>query len=333
VESEIADLRGAGLLVGHAGDREGATGLTVIRRDRGAMRAGVSILGRATGSRELHAASPEHLVNGRIDAIVLTGGSAYGLDAAAGVMRWMEEHGRGLPVGVGVVPIVPAAVVFDLAPLGRPDARPSPEMAYEACDSASSVGVAEGSVGAGTGTTVGKILGATGAMKGGVGCASARTDDGSLTVAALAVVNAFGDVRDARGEIIAGARDERGAFVDTARLLASGGLRSPAKFDEAVMTNTTLAVVGVSAPMTATELVQLARAAGAALTRRITPCGSSFDGDIVFAVSPEFGERGRFEPMIAESLAVAALERAIERAVRLAHGRDGIPGLADTHGN
>jgi L-aminopeptidase/D-esterase-like protein len=233
---------------------------------------------------------------------------------------------------VGVVPIVPAAVVFDLAPLGRPDARPSDHMAYEACDSASD-DVEEGSVGAGTGTTVGKVLGAAGAMKGGFGCASARTDDGSLTVAALVVVNAFGDVRDARGEIIAGARNSTGAFVDTSRLLAGGGLHAPAKFDEAVVTNTTLAVVGVSAPMAATELTQLARAAGAALTRRITPCGSSFDGDIVFAVSPESGDRGRLEPMIAEALAVDALERAIERAVRLAHGRDGIPGLADTHGN
>ena len=297
------------------------------------MRAGVSILGRATGSRELHAASSAHLVDGRIDAILLAGGSAYGLDAAAGVMRWMEERGRGLPVGVGVVPIVPAAVVFDLAPLGRADARPSSDMAYDACESASSFDVNEGSVGAGTGTTVGKILGAPGAMKGGVGCASACTDDGTLTVAALAVVNAFGDVRDARGAIIAGARDDSGVFADTARLLASGRLGTPTKFDEAAMTNTTLAVVGVSAPMTSAELEQLARAAGAALTRRITPCGSSFDGDIVFAVSPDSGERGRFQPMIAEALAVAALEQAIERAVRLARGRDGIPGLADTHGN
>ena len=329
--SASPDLTPFGIAVGHATDDAGATGLTVIRGIDQPLRAGVAIFGRATGSRELHAASADHRVGGRIDAIMLTGGSAYGLDAAAGVMRWMEEHGRGLPVGVGVVPIVPAAVVFDLAPLGRPDARPSPEMAYEACDSASSVGVAEGSVGAGTGTTVGKILGATGAMKGGVGCASARTDDGSLTVAALAVVNAFGDVRDARGEIIAGARDERGAFVDTARLLASGGLRPPAKFDEAVMTNTTLAVVGVSAPMTATELVQLARAAGAALTRRITPCGSSFDGDIVFALSPFEDEVSRVDALVIESLAVAALEHAIERAVRCARGREGIPGLADAH--
>ncbi|MEO6878485.1 MAG: P1 family peptidase, partial [Gemmatimonadaceae bacterium] len=285
------------------------------------------------GSRELHAASADHLVHGRIDAIVFTGGSAYGLDSAAGVMKWMEERNRGLPVGTGVVPIVPAAVVFDLAPLGRPNARPTPDMAYHACNDASSAKVAEGAVGAGTGTTVGKILGAGASMKGGFGCACESTDDGALTVAAMAVVNAFGDVRDARGEIIAGARNDRGGFADTSRLLRSGRLASPAKFDDMAMRNTTLAVVAVNQPMTPTQLTQLARAAGAALFRRITPCGSSFDGDIVFAVSPETGEAGRFEPMIIEALAVAALERAVERAVRLARGRDGIPGLADSNGN
>jgi L-aminopeptidase/D-esterase-like protein len=333
VERTPADLRAVGLAVGHATDSEGATGVTVIRRDDGPMRAGVAILGRATGSRELHAASADHLVNGRVDAIVLTGGSAYGLDSTAGVMRWMEEHHRGLPVGGGVVPIVPAAVVFDLAPLGRTNARPTPDMAYEACGSASSLHVVEGAVGAGTGTTVGKILGAGSSMKGGFGCASESTDDGALTVVAMAVVNAFGDVRDAHGEIIAGARDDRGGFVDTSRVLRSGRLASPVKFDEMAARNTTLAVVGVNRPMTTTELAQLARAAGAALFRRITPCGSSFDGDIVFALSPEYGDAGQFEPMIVEALAVAALEQAVERAVRLARGRDGIPGLADINGN
>ncbi|MEO6878692.1 MAG: P1 family peptidase, partial [Gemmatimonadaceae bacterium] len=128
------DLRAVGLAVGHATDTDGATGVTVVRRENGAMRAGVATLGRATGSRELHAASADHLVHGRIDAIVLTGGSAYGLDSAAGVMKWMEERNRGLPVGAGVVPIVPAAVVFDLAPLGRPNARPTALMAYDACN-------------------------------------------------------------------------------------------------------------------------------------------------------------------------------------------------------
>jgi L-aminopeptidase/D-esterase-like protein len=339
------DLSSVGIAVGHATDFDGATGITVIRRESGPMRAGVSILGRATGSRELHAASTDHLVAGRVDAIVLTGGSAYGLDATAGVMRWLEERGRGLPIGPSVVPIVPAAVVFDLAPLGRFDARPTPQMAYDACERATLVDVEEGSVGAGTGTTVGKIGGPARAMKGGFGCATETTDGGDLTVAAMVVVNAFGDIRDASGAILAGARSLGGGFADAERILRSGDIASPQKFDDLAFRNTTLAVVAVSSPVAAAQLTQLARAAGAALFRRITPCGSSFDGDIVFAVSPEEGEpwlrrgsagdmrRGTFEPMIVEALAVSALEQAVERGVRMARGRDGIPGLADAHGD
>ena len=132
------DLTRFGLAVGHATDDAGATGITVIRGVDGPLRAGAAIFGRATGSRELHAASPDHKVSGRVDAIVLTGGSAYGLDAVGGVMRWMEEHGRGFAVGGGVVPIVPAAVVFDLAPFGKFSARPTADMAYDAAASARS---------------------------------------------------------------------------------------------------------------------------------------------------------------------------------------------------
>jgi L-aminopeptidase/D-esterase-like protein len=322
------DLSPLGLVVGHATDDVGATGVTVVRGATSPMRAGVAVLGPATGSRELHAASADHLVNGRVDAIMLTGGSAYGLDAAAGVMRWMEEHDRGFDVGGGVVPIVPAAVVFDLAPLGTFDARPTAEMAYRAADEASSI-VVEGCVGVGTGATVGKIFGAAGAMKSGFGCAIVTSGDGEVTVAALVVVNAFGDVRNARGEIIAGARIASGGFADTARTLNRGDVASPAKFDEAALRNTTLAVVASSAPLTSIELAQIARAASGALFKRITPVGTSFDGDVIFALSPEHGHRARLAPMIIESLAVSALEVAIERAAMLAHGRDGIPGYAD----
>src|SRR6516162_1527122 len=155
----LVDFARLGIAIGHASDERGATGLTVIRGAKGPLRAGVCVVGRATGSREIAAASADHHVDGRVDAILFTGGSAYGLDAAAGVMRWMEERGRGHPVGAGVVPIVPAAVVFDLAPLGRFDARPTAEMAYAAADTARSENVSEGSVGAGTGTTVGKVAG------------------------------------------------------------------------------------------------------------------------------------------------------------------------------
>jgi L-aminopeptidase/D-esterase-like protein len=339
--STSSDLSRFGLAVGHATDDVGATGITVIRGIDQPLRAGVAVFGRATGSRELHAASPDHGVEGRVDAVVLTGGSAFGLNAVAGVMRWMEEQGRGVAVGPGVVPIVPAAVVYDLAPLGRFDARPTADMAYDATARATSI-VAEGSVGAGTGTTVGKILGPGLAMKGGFGCATEELPDGEVAVAAMAAVNAFGDVRDARGEILAGARRERGGFADALEVLRTGDIKAPVTFEDLAMRNTTIALVASSVPLTPVELTQLARAAGAALFKRITPAGTSLDGDVVFAVSPMDGtrwergvegRRGRFAPMILEALAVSALERAIERAVRLARGRDGLPGLADTHGH
>src|SRR5829696_3811781 len=155
----MTSFASCGLVVGHATDVAGATGCTVVRGDPAPFRCGVAIVGRATGTRELALLDPGHLVD-RVDAIVLAGGSAYGLDCAAGVMRWMEERGRGFDVGAGVVPIVPAAAIFDLLPLGRFAARPTADMAYAACESASASRVAEGSVGAGTGATVGKVLGA-----------------------------------------------------------------------------------------------------------------------------------------------------------------------------
>lgn len=321
-----ADFSAVGLAVGHATDARGATGLTVLRGETGALHGAACVFGRATGTRELEALSPTHQA-GRVDAILLTGGSAYGLDAAAGVMRWMEEHKRGFDVGGGVVPIVPAAVIFDLAPLGDFRARPTPEMAHAACESARTTNIAEGSVGAGTGATVGKGAGREHVMKGGIGCAI-RTADGAA-IAAVAVVNSLGDVRSADGRIIAGARDRNGNFLDSAKLLAqSDGTR---KFGAAPPTptpqHTTLCVVATNVSLERGELAQLARAAGAALFRRITPVGTSFDGDIVFAVCRPDGPRGVL--MSLEINAAAALEDAIERAVRLAVGRDGAPGLAD----
>jgi L-aminopeptidase/D-esterase-like protein len=318
--------------VGHSTDDAGGTGLTVIRGTDYPMRAGVARFGRATGSRELPTASADHLVQGRVDAILLTGGSAYGLDATAGVMDWMEDNGRGFPVGPGVVPIVPAAVVFDLTPLGRFDARPTRAMAFQACESASAL-VDEGAVGVGTGVTVGKVLGPARAMKGGFGCAVVTSGYGDVVVGAMAVVNAFGDVRDAHGAIIAGARADDDTFADTLRIMQGGDAGPLSKFDEVSLRNTTLVVVAVSAALEAGGLTQLARAAGGGLFKRITPVGSSFDGDIVFAVSPANGERAALEPMVIESMAVTAVEGAIERAVRLARGRDGTPGLADTRGH
>ena len=317
------DLSRVGLAVGHVTDERGATGCTVIRGIDGPMRGAACVFGRATGTRELETLSPSHAA-GRVDAIFLTGGSAYGLDAAAGVMRWMEEHKRGFDVGAGVVPIVPAAVIFDLAPLGDFRARPTAEMAYAACDSAKPSGFSEGSVGVGTGATVGKGAGRQNSMKGGFGVAVRLA--GETVVCAMAVVNALGDVRDANNRIIAGARNEKGEFLDSAKLIAEQA--AAPKFGTMRSHNTTLCVVATNATLERGELDQLARAAGAALFRRITPAGTSMDGDIVFALCKPDGPKGLL--MAIEVNAVAALEEAIERAVRLAVGRDGIRGLADS---
>ena len=314
-----ADFSAVGLAVGHATDERGITGLTVLRAVDGALRGGVCVFGRATGTRELDALSPTAQA-GRVDAILLSGGSAYGLDAAAGVMRWMEEHGRGFDVGVGVVPIVPAAVIFDLA-IGDAKARPTADMAYQACANANTRDILEGSVGAATGATVGKAAGRTNAMKGGFGCATRTAGD--VVVCAAAVVNALGDVRSADGKIIVGARGPQGDFLDSAKLLASG---SPT-FGAAKAHNTTLCVVATNASLDRVELSQLARAAGAGLFKRVTPAGTSYDGDMVFALCQPDGARGSLVSI--EMLATAALEDAIERGVRAAAGRGGVPGLAD----
>jgi L-aminopeptidase/D-esterase-like protein len=308
-----------GLLVGHFTEAQAATGCTVVLAPAGGMRAAAYVRGRATGTRELDALSPAHLVP-VIHALLLTGGSAYGLGAADGVMRWLAQRGRGFPVGVNVVPIVPAAVIFDLAPLGRADRWPTADDAAAACDAAGPE-VAEGSVGAGTGATVGKVLGPRGAMKGGLGTWAERA--GEVVVGALAVVNAFGDVRDEAGRIIAGAR-QRKDFVDAARYLAGGGV--PGGSFAKAGANTTLIVVATNAQVDRLGLVQVARAAADAMAQRITPVGTAFDGDLVFALSA--GEHPAPTPVMIELLAQRAAATAIERAVRMAKGTKEVPGLA-----
>ena len=204
-----------GIRVGHAQNEEALTGCTVILCEDGAV-GGVDQRGGAPGTRETDLLRPLHRVE-KVHGILLTGGSAFGLDAAGGVMRYLEERGVGFDVGVARVPIVPAAVIFDLA-IGRADVRPDAAMAYQACVNATTDPVAEGSVGAGTGATVGKILGMQNATKSGVGSACVEIVEG-LFVGAIAVVNALGDVIDPRnGEIIAGARSEDG-FADTLKVM------------------------------------------------------------------------------------------------------------------
>ena len=312
----------AGITVGHWTDARTATGCTVVLAPPGGMRAGVAIRGRATGTRELDALHPRHLV-GHVDAVLLTGGSAYGLGAADGVVRWLRERGRGFPVGAaGVVPIVPTAVIFDfdLAPGGRADRWPSADDAYRACEAASPA-IAEGSVGAGTGATVGKALGPRRAMKGGVGTWAARAGD--VVVGALVVANAVGNVLDGAGRVLAGARGLDGKPVDALRYLAEGGapLGGAAR-------HTTLAVVATNAALDKLQLEALAHAAGDAVARRIVPCGTPFDGDVVFAVST--AAVAPRTPLQAEALAQLAVPEAVERSVRLARGMGDVPGLADT---
>ena len=308
-----------GITVGHWTDLPRATGCTVVLGPDGGMRAAGAIRGRATGTRELDALNPRHHVD-RVDAVLLTGGSAYGLGAADGVMRWLKERGRGWPIGpAGVVPIVPTAVIFDfdLAPGGKADRWPTADDAYRAC-SAASTDVAEGSVGAGTGATVGKALGPRAAMKGGVG--SWAVTGGDIVVGALVVLNAVGNIVDGAGAVLAGARRPDGTYADPLAHFGDGAEPFAGR-------HTTLAVVATNAAIDRTALESLAHAAGDALARRIVPYGTSYDGDVVFAVST--AATAPATPLQAEALAAQAVPVAVERAVRRARGRGDIPGLAD----
>jgi L-aminopeptidase/D-esterase-like protein len=301
-----------GLAVGHGQAYGGHTGCTVVL---GPFRGAVEVRGLATGTRELDALSPHHLVP-RADAILLAGGSAFGLAAADGVMNWLEGKGRGYDTGVVPVPIVPAAVIFDLqADAPRPDA----ETGDAACEDARENDFPEGRVGAGSGATVGKIAGREGSMPGGFGVWG--TPFGEYRVGALAVVNALGDVVDAEGRIVAGARGRDGAFLDTLAVLRAGGV-SPGEMGAkaeapAPGTNTTLAVVATDAPLGKVDLGRVARMAANAVTRRISPVHTPFDGDVVFAVSTAVEERAvsSREVLALGAAAQDALERAILRAV------------------
>jgi L-aminopeptidase/D-esterase-like protein len=275
----------------------------------------VEVRGLATGTRELDALSVHHLVP-RVDAILLCGGSAFGLSAADGVMTWLEGKGLGFDTGVVRIPIVPAAVIFDI----HADApRPDSETGEAACVNARERGFAEGRVGAGAGATVGKVAGLEAAMPGGFGAWSVPF--GEYRVGALAVVNALGDVLDAEGHIVAGARGPDGAFLDSAALLRGGGV-DPGEMARQVHapapgTNTTLAVVATDAPLSKVDLGRVARMAANAMARRISPVHTPFDGDVVFAVSTaeEEGATTSREILALGAVAQAALEEAIVRAV------------------
>jgi L-aminopeptidase/D-esterase-like protein len=273
----------------------------------------VALRGRATGTREIDALSPRHVVE-RIDAILFAGGSAYGLGAADGVMRWLRERGRGLPVGpLGTIPIVPTAVIFDLGNAGKPVGWPGPDDGYRACEAAGEE-FAEGATGVGTGATVGKAAGIDKMMPAGLGTWAARAEGSDVVVGALVVANAVGDVRDARGEIIAGARGPDGRFLDSMRYLANGG--APFGDPERLTRNTTLAVLATNAVLDRVQLEALAQAGSDALARRITPYGTLYDGDVVFAVSTAAVPAA--STLQVEALAALAVPIAVERTVRRA---------------
>ena len=295
-----------GVRVGHATSVRAHSGCTVLL---GPFRAAADVRGLATGTREIDALSPTHLVP-QIDAVLLTGGSAFGLGAADGVMHWIAEQGGGFDTGIVRVPIVPAAVIFDLtAERDAPDAV----LGRAACSAATTAPVAQGRVGAGTGATIGKLMGRELASPGGIG--SFALSIGEYTVGALAVVNALGDVIDFDGRIVAGARAADGAFVDTLKMLSSGAAN---RFGVQAATNTTLAAVATDAPLSRGALQMLARSASCAITRRIAPANTAFDGDIVFALATTTSPPRETRPdelLVLGAVAQLALEHAILNAV------------------
>jgi L-aminopeptidase/D-esterase-like protein len=306
-----------GIRVGHWTDLEAATGCTVILCPAGAV-AGVDVRGGAPGTRETDLLNPICTVQ-QVHAICLTGGSAFGLAAADGVMQWLEEQGAGFDTRVARVPIVPAAVIFDLA-MGKASVRPTAAAGYAACVAATAAPVAEGTIGAGTGATVGKMLGYQWAMKGGVGSAS-HTSANGITVAALAVVNAAGDIVDPQnGQIVAGARRPDGnGFADTMATLHRAGEVRTTPWDRH---NTTLAVVATNAALTKAGATKVAQMAHNGLARTIRPVHTMVDGDVVFALS--LGEQAA-DPGIIGALAADVLATAVVRAVQTATSLHGVP--------
>ncbi|WCM91711.1 P1 family peptidase [Acidovorax sp. NCPPB 2350] len=299
--------RVAGIEVGHATSPLRPTGCTVVIARAGAV-AGVDVRGAAPGTRETDLLEPTHLVD-RIHAVVLAGGSAFGLDAATGAVRWLEERGVGLDVGTARVPLVPAAVLFDLH-VGDARIRPDAAAGHAACEAASRAVVAEGCVGAGAGAAVGKLFGMPHAMKGGIGSASVTVD--GVTVGALVACNAVGDVVDPEtGRPVAGARTADGRQLrDTRRALLAGEAPHPLLAG----TNTTIGVVATDAVITKTQARRLAVCAHDGLARAINPVHTLSDGDTLFALGT--GLAGKpLGMMVLATMAAEATARATLRAV------------------
>jgi L-aminopeptidase/D-esterase-like protein len=305
-----------GLLVGHATDVVALTGCTVILCGNDVV-GGVDVRGSATGSIELHTLHPGHVAP-NVHAIVLAGGSAFGLEATSGVRNLLEKRGVGYNAGVTHVPIVPGAILFDLG-IGNAHVRPTREMGEKAALAANAGPVAEGNVGAGTGATVGKIFGMKQAMKGGLGTASLTLGNG-VVVAALVAVNALGDVIDpATGQIIAGARKSATSreFANSAGVMRHG---SPAPKSG----NTVIGIVATNARLDRVQTNKLAALGSLGVMRTISPVNTMSDGDITFAISLGNGKASVDEVGVA---AAEAMATAVLRAVRAAKAAAGIPGL------
>ena len=326
VLNSITDV--PGIQVGHADDPEALTGCTVVLYEEGAV-GGVDQRGGAPGTREVDALHPMHLVQ-KAHAVVLSGGSAFGLDAATGVVKWLEERGVGFDVRVAKVPIVPAAILFDLG-IGRADVRPDAAMGYRACQNASAARPPEGNAGAGMGCTVGKILGPGQAMKGGIGTASADLG-GGVVVGAIVAVNAFGDVVE-NGKIVAGARSKDigpvpavgapGYFADTLTVMKSLVGKTILHFARSGE-DTVIGVVATNAKLTKEEANKVAQMAHDGLARTIRPAHTMLDGDTLFALAT--GDKSA-DVNIVGAYAAEVVAQAILNGVRAAEAVPGWPAV------
>ena len=322
--SSITDV--PGIEVGQAQNDSALTGCTVILCRKGAT-AGVDVRGSAPGTRETDLLDPINLVD-KVHAILLAGGSAFGLDAASGVMKYLDENKIGFNTGVARVPIVPAAILFDLG-VGRTDIRPDAEMGYQACLAASKAAPTEGNAGAGTGASVGKLFGAELSMKSGIGSVSINIG-GGIIVGAIVAVNAFGDVIE-KGKIIAGLRSGKigplriggkDYFADTMAMLKNPVGRNVMGF--ATRANTVIGAVATNAALTKVQATKVAQMAHDGLARVIRPAHTMLDGDTIFALST--GNKKNDATTIG-AFAAEAMSQAILRAVKMSAAAGNLPGL------
>jgi L-aminopeptidase/D-esterase-like protein len=320
-QGSITDV--GSLRVGHFTESRRPTGCTVVLFERGAV-AGVDVRGSAPGTRETDLLNPINTVE-RINALVLSGGSAFGLDTASGVMRYLDEFKIGYRVGSIVVPIVPAAILFDLG-VGDSKIRPGEQAGYAACQAASNSAPREGNVGAGAGATVGKMFGMKAAMKSGIGAASLAIGSSGLVVGAIVAVNAVGDVRHRQtNRIMAGARAPNGeSFLDSMAQMLAGATLAHANRGG----NSTIGIVATNAVLTKTEATKVAQMAHDGLARTINPIHTAFDGDTIFAAATGTAA-ARADASTIGAVAAEVMAIAVNRAVLAATGLSGLPAYRD----